>query len=125
MKRALLRIPLLLSLAAGLFAGCSTSKQGQHPVYVAPWGAEHPVRTPPSQGNIVGAPPGSKLHWKQGYWVFVNLRWVWIPGHWEETRPGNGAWVWVPGRWEHQQGSWRWEPGYWRQSGLAPTGAVE
>ena len=113
MKRALFRLPLLLTLGGLLITGCST-QEPHHPVYVAPWGAVTTSRPlPPSREGIVGAPPGSKLEWRDGYWVFVNWRWVWIPGHWEEYRRSNA--IWVPGRWEHQQGSWRWQPGRWEE----------
>ncbi len=118
MKRAVFVLPLVVTPTGFLWAGCAT-QHAHKPAYVAPPGAVVAAHPPTPREAVVGAPPGSNLEWKDGYWVFANWRWVWLPGHWEEHRLSNAAWV--PGHWDRRHGAWKWQPGKWEsRDGFEP-----
>jgi hypothetical protein len=68
---------------------------------------------PPPRVEAIPPPPSASHVWTQGYWVFSNSQWIWMPGHWEARPRANS--IWVPGNWEVSPDgrSWVWTPGYW------------
>jgi hypothetical protein len=56
------------------------------------------------------APPTGRVVWIQGYWHWTGMQYTWIPGHWEESRPGV---VWRAPRYSTREGVYFYEPGGW------------
>ncbi|HWQ93760.1 MAG TPA: YXWGXW repeat-containing protein [Clostridia bacterium] len=100
-------LSVLVGVIAGILVGCASPKPEivSGPVLVAEAPPTAQIETPteaPSQAHV----------WVEGYWVYQNDRYIWIPGHWE-LRPRPNA-VWVPGSWSNKSGGWLWTPGHWR-----------
>jgi hypothetical protein len=55
-------------------------------------------------------PPGERAVWIAGYWHWTGMQYTWIPGHWEEARPGA---VWRAPRYSLRDGVYFYEPGGW------------
>ncbi len=54
-------------------------------------------------------PPRAGFVWDAGHWNWEG-RYVWVPGHWVEARPGAR---WVAGVWQPYRGQYRYVPGHW------------
>ncbi|KND59232.1 putative lipoprotein [Candidatus Burkholderia verschuerenii] len=64
---------------------------------------------PPAPRYEPVPPPRVGFAWDAGHWNWEG-RYVWVPGHWIEARPGAR---WAAGRWEEFRGQYRYVPGHW------------
>jgi hypothetical protein len=60
--------------------------------------------------EAVPAPPFVGAVWINGYWGWRGGRHYWVPGRYEQGRPGYG---WQPHRWVQHEGRWHLEEGRW------------
>lgn len=75
----------------------------------------YPNPYPPPPGlyhEMVPPPPGRHMMWQPGHWQWNGHRYVWVRGHYVQTRPQHRRWV--HGHWEHGRHGWRWVEGHWR-----------
>ncbi len=91
-------------------AACATHHRHES-VVVTPSGQIVTEAPPAPRQEAVGTAPGADYVWMKGYWIYRDMRWVWIPGHWE-VRPRVGA-AWVAGHWDRTANGWSWTPGHW------------
>jgi hypothetical protein len=70
------------------------------------------VTSPPPPPVIETRPaaPTARAVWIAGYWHWTGMQYTWIPGHWEEARPGA---VWRAPRYWLREGVYIYEPGAW------------
>ncbi len=75
----------------------------------------------PAPGVAVSGPPPAPMTetrpvapagavWIAGYWHWTGMQYTWIPGHWEQARPGA---VWRAPRYSLRDGTYFYEPGGW------------
>ena len=92
---------------AGLLciSGCVVEAVGAAPTGVA-------VSGPPPAPMVETrpAPPVGRVVWVARYWHWTGMQYTWIPGHWEEERPGA---VWRAPRYSLREGVYFYEPGGW------------
>jgi hypothetical protein len=103
LKKALAAIVV----AAGLlsFSGCVVETVNAPPPGVAVGGP------PPAPMRETRPPtPGGRVVWVAGYWHWTGMQYTWIPGHWEEERPGA---IWRAPRYSLREGVYFYEPGGW------------
>ncbi len=100
---AMLAAVALLALPA--LAGCVVEAGVAPPPGVA-------VGGPPPPPMVEARPPtpGGRVVWVAGYWHWTGMQYTWIPGHWEEERPGA---VWRAPRYSLREGVYFYEPGGW------------
>jgi hypothetical protein len=91
-------------LAATLVSGCvieTSAAPGGVAVSGPPPEPMHEARSPPL---------GPSTIWIAGYWHWTGMQYTWIPGHWEEGRPGVR---WRAPRYLLRDGVYYYEPGKW------------
>jgi len=93
---AILMLALLLTVAA-CYAGTR--------VYVV-------QKPPPLKVEVIGVAPAADHVWVQGYWVWRDNDYQWVPGHWD--KPPHSRAQWMPGHWKHTRHGHYWVPGHWR-----------
>jgi hypothetical protein len=59
-------------------------------------------------------PPGPHKVWIAGYWHWTGMQYTWIPGHWEDPRPGE---QWRAPRYSMRDGTYYYEQGVWVGAG--------
>lgn len=112
MKREILRILLLVTLGGLFVAGCSSHRQYEPVVTTTPTGEVIVTEAPPApRPEVISTAPSTSHVWVEGYWMYRNTRWVWVPGHYE-VRPRLNA-TWVPGHWDRTSRGWVWTAGRW------------
>jgi hypothetical protein len=111
-------LPIVVS---AVLSGCASHHQEMTMTTYEPVTTTRTTRTvtvtqaPPAPRVEVETTAPSPAHvWMQGYWMHVDNRWIWVPGHWE-MRPREGA-QWVPGHWDKDpvSNSWVWTDGRWQ-----------
>ena len=73
------------------------------------------VGGPPPQPLLEpqGAPSSPGMVWVDGYWHWNGVKYLWIPGHWENPPPGR---VWSPPMYSVVDGRYVYHAGRWRES---------
>jgi len=78
--------------------------------------------TPPPRGILMSRPPPEAIPedrppppvalatWVAGYWHWNGVQYVWIPGHWDTSSPGE---TWRAPTYTQSNGSVFYEPGGW------------
>ncbi len=68
---------------------------------------------PPLRGVRVVVERRPGFVWVTGHWEYSSLarRYVWVPGHYIQARPGHG---YRPGLWKRTPRGWVWVPPRWR-----------
>ena len=107
-------VALVVSLSAMMLSACVVAPYPRQGAY---YGAG------PMQSNIVVdvAPPAPYAEvvpvipffgalWLGGYWGWNGGRHQWVPGRWEQPRPG---YAWRPYAWAQQGGRWHLHAGGW------------
>lgn len=122
MKRRMMLLTTLFSLAATSAMGCTTERvvvQGPAPRAVVVTEQPGPDRVvavtkrPPAPRREVRPRRLSRRHvWVGGYWSWSGHRYVWKKGHWG-VPPRHGG-RWVAGHWAKRGGGWVWVAGFWR-----------
>jgi hypothetical protein len=111
MKREILRLMVMVTLGGCFVSGCAT-KHYEPTVTTTPTGQVIVTEAPPPvRQEVVGTAPTTSHVWIQGYWMYRNGNWAWVPGHWE-VRPRLNA-AWVPGHWDQTSRGYAWNPGHW------------
>ena len=102
---------LVACTAAGMLGASACAVYVRPPV--PPPGAVFIVREPPPlRREAIVVRPGRTYIWVEGYWVWRQPEFVWVPGRW--ALPPTGARKWQPGRWHHEPRGWFWIEGYWK-----------
>ncbi len=114
-----------LGSAVAALAACTATVKEQ---VVVQRPAPPVVRAPPALiVETVPAAPAAGYTWVAGHWVWRDVKWVWVPGHWragyvrpmpplvaeQVTLAPPGAAYWVPGHWKFEGNDWVWVPGHW------------
>jgi hypothetical protein len=73
---------------------------------------------PPPVVETRPAAPTLRAVWISGYWHWTGMQYTWIPGHWEEGRPGA---VWRAPRYSLRDGVYVYEPGGWAERPAPPA----
>jgi len=68
------------------------------------------VAPPAPYAEVVPAIPYFGALWLGGYWGWNGGRHQWVPGRWEQPRPG---YAWRPYAWAQQGGRWHLHAGGW------------
>ena len=111
MKREILRLVLLVTVGSFFVAGCASHRY-EPVVSTTPTGEVIVTQAPPApRQEVITTAPSTQHVWVQGYWMYRNGRWVWIPGHYE-ARPRVNA-NYVAGHWDRTSRGWVWTPGHW------------
>ena len=112
MKKQVLQLLTITTLATVLASGCYSHRTYRPVVTTVPSGEVVVTETPPpARQEVIGVAPSTAHVWVAGYWTYRHGRWVWVPGHYE-LRPRAAA-VWVPGHWDRTSRGWVWTPGHW------------
>ncbi len=119
---------LIVPLAAALLSACVVAPYPAHrvvysqpvPAYSQP-GYAQPVPVDGAEIVVDVAPPAPYVEvvpvipfagaiWIGGYWGWYGGRHQWVPGRWDQPRPGYG---WRPHAWVQQGGRWYLHGGGW------------
>ena len=101
------------AIAAGLAVAALVAMSGcvvETGVSAAPPGVAVGGPPPPPMVEARPPTPGGRAAWVAGYWHWTGMQYTWIPGHWEEARPGA---VWRAPRYSLREGVYFYEPGGW------------
>ncbi len=99
MKKIVLKITLLIMLAAGI--ACKGNAQRYY------------VKVRPAVSvSVRPACPSNRHVWVEGDWVWRNSGYVWQAGYW--ALPPRDRAVWIPGHWSRSRRGSYWQAGHWR-----------
>jgi hypothetical protein len=96
---------VMVMVAALAASGCVVETVSAPPPGVAVSGPP-----PPPRFEERPAPPSGRMVWVGGYWHWTGMQYAWIPGHWEQERPGA---IWRAPRYSLREGVYFYEPGGW------------
>jgi len=118
MKKTMFGILPVIAMGSVFLGGCASPHQEmvvtRYNTPVTTTRTTVVTEAPPTPRVEVEGPAPSTAHvWIQGYWTYIDNRWVWSPGHWD-LRPRMNA-AWVPGEWDKDPTGkgWLWTPGHW------------
>ena len=105
---------LIVSASAAMLSACVVAPYPQRVVYAQPVPVEESivvdVAPPAPYVEVVPVMPYAGAIWIGGYWGWRGGRHYWVPGRWDQPRPGYHwrahAWVNEGGRWRLHGGGW-------------------
>ena len=101
------RVALGLTLAAASLAPGCVIEGG---VSAVPGAVAVSAPPPPPVVEVRPLARDPQAVWIAGYWHWTGMQYTWIPGHWEQPRPGQ---QWRAPKYSLREGTYFYEPGGW------------
>lgn len=103
----------VVSMSAVMLSACVVAPYPRQVVYSEPMPADSvvvDVAPPAPYVEVRPAIPFLGAVWLGGYWGWNGGRHHWVPGRWDQPRPG---YQWRPHAWVNQGGRWHLHGGGW------------